>query len=71
VRIRCWKEGLEWKGLRVNMSKTMVSVRVAEWLKAAATQSQSDRESPGSIPGAGKLDSGFQFGGKMSTSLLN
>jgi len=25
-RIRCWKEGLESKGLRVNMSKTKVYV---------------------------------------------
>ena len=39
------------------------SVRVAEWLRSPPLkQSQSDREGPGSIPGAGKLDSGFQVG---------
>src|SRR5664279_4040051 len=39
-----------------------MSVRVAEWLRSPPLkQDQSDREGPRSIPGAGKLDSGFQF----------
>ena len=42
-----------------------LSVRVAEWLRPPPLiQDQSDREGPGSNPGAGKLDSGFRFGWK-------
>jgi len=44
---------------------------VAEWLRSPPLkQCQSDREGPGSIPGAGKLDLGFQFGRKNEYQLI-
>ena len=41
---------------------------MAEWLRSPPLDQQVDLEGLGSIPGAGKLDSGFQLSVKMSTS---
>jgi len=57
ARIRRYLEGIS-----ASPDMFVLPVRVAEWLRSPPLkQSQSDQVGPG-YPGAGKLDSGFQFG---------